>query len=170
MELISITSLCHSVGVPQNTVENWIEDYNCYIPETDQYYHLEAINVLNFIKRCKAKNYHKSQIMKMLAHKNFSNAVEIPTEDIQSSPDPENYDENILAVMQTIGKTVEKVTDQDESIEILQEDQTKQKQRIKATEKQISALKLEIQSLKQEPPLEKEYEMKKKSFAKLFQS
>ncbi|WP_175631837.1 MerR family transcriptional regulator [Virgibacillus siamensis] len=182
MGLLSINGLCHTVGVPQNTVIHWIEDFNFYIPETHfqnvTYYHTDAIDVLKFIKRYKDKGYQKTQIMYMLENSVFPIPVKKTVEGEQQTLNSENYRENILTVMQTLGKTVTNVSDQKESIMDIQEQQNQHKKRIKNTEKQmeeiselkqeIELLKQEIESLKQEPPLAKEYEMKKESFAKLF--
>lgn len=178
LELVSINGLCHIVDVPQNRAAKWIEDFNFYIPETKRkdvtYYHPEAIDVLKFIKKCKAQNYKKQQIMEMLANQNFSLKSEKTTDDLPQSLDRENYKENILTIMQTIGKTVANVSDQRESIKALQEQQSEQKKRIKNTEKQtqiIYDLKQKIETLGQETLTPaKEYEMKKKSFAKLFEN
>ncbi|ASN05547.1 hypothetical protein CFK40_11265 [Virgibacillus necropolis] len=164
------------VGVPQNTAANWIEDFNFYIPDTerrdDTYYHPEAIDVLKFIKECKNQHYQKPEIMEMLANKKFPITIEKTKEDVQPPLDQENYKENILTVMQTVGKTVANVSDQKELIKVLQEQQNKQNKRIKNTEKQIekiNELKQEIKALKQNCTPAQEYEMKKKSFAMLFE-
>lgn len=176
LELLSLNGLCHIVGVPQDTAANWIEDFNFYIPETKQkditYFQPEAINVLQFIKECKNQNYRKQRIMEMLANEEFPVTVEKTNEDVSQSLNQENYKENILTVMQTIGKTVANVSDQRESIKALQDQQDEQNKRIKNTEKQsqeISHIKQEMKALKQEKYSPgKEYEMKKKSFAELF--
>lgn len=176
LELLSINGLCHIVGVPQDTAEHWIEDFTIYIPRTEHrdglYYHLEAIDVLKFIKECKNQNYQKPQIMEMLANKCFPTIVERTIEDIQLTFNQGNYKENILTVMQTIGKTVSNVANQEKSIKAIQEQQTKQKKRMKDTEKlveEINDLKREIETLKQKSSQEKEYELKKESFAQLFE-
>ena len=141
LELVSINGLCHIVDVPQNRAAKWIEDFNFYIPETKR---------------------------------NFSLKSEKTTDDLPQPLDRENYKENILTVMHTIGKTVANVSDQRESIKALQEQQSEQKKRIKTTEKQtqiIYDLKQKIETLGQETLTPaKEYEMKKKSFAKLFEN
>ncbi|ASK63858.1 hypothetical protein CFK37_17680 [Virgibacillus phasianinus] len=178
LELLSINGLCHIVDIPHNKAVKWIEDYNFYIPETKRkdvvYYHPEAINVLKFIKKCKSQKYKKPQIMEMLAGQNFLLPIEDTTEDETDSLDNEDYKENVLTVMQTIGKTVASVSDQKESIKDLQEQQHEQKKRIKNTEKQtqeINELKRKIEKLRQEKvSLAKEYQMKKRSFAKLFEN
>ncbi|GAA0614453.1 hypothetical protein GCM10009001_34670 [Virgibacillus siamensis] len=178
MELLSVNGLCHLVGVPQDTIMNWVEDFNFYIPEKNfqnvTYYHSEAIDVLKFIKKCKEQGYEKKQIMEMLTNNNIPVPVEKTMEDEQQALDyDENYRENILTVMQTIGKTVANVANQKETLDDLQEQQHEHNKRIKNTEKQleeINKLKQEIQSLKQEHTPAKEYEMKKESFAKLFKN
>lgn len=177
LELLSISGLCHIVDVSQNTAANWIEDFNVYFPEKKQndvtYYHPEAINVLKFIKACKNQNYQKPQIMEMLANQDFPITEEKTIDDLQLELDQVNYKDNLLTVMQTIGKTVTNVSNQEESIKGLQEQQNKQHKRLKHTEKQteeIHDLKREIKALKQDLKPAKEYEMKKKSFAKLFES
>lgn len=176
MELLSINGLCHIVGVPQNTAITWIEDFNFYIPEKKlqnvTYYHPEAIDVLKFIKKCKDQEYQKTQIMEMLASRKFPIPLEKTTEDEQQTLDRENYKENILTLMQTIGKTVANVSSNKESILDIQEQQNEQKKRIKNTEKlmeEINDLKQEIAALKQERTPAKEYKRRKESFAKVFE-
>lgn len=176
LEFLSINGLCHIVGVPQNTAANWIEDFNVYIPKKKHrdvtYYHPEAIDVIKFIKKCKSQKYQNQQIMEMLENNNFPITVEKTIEDMQLTSDRGSYKENIKTVMQTIGKTVANVSKQEESIKGIQEQQNEQNKRIKNTENQteeINDLKQEIEALKQKLTPAKEYEMKKESFAKLFE-
>lgn len=176
MELLSFNSLCHVVGVPQRNIGNWIEEFTIYIPKKQQrdgmYYFPEAIDILRFIKKCKDRNYEKSEIMKMLAKKSFPIRVENTVENVQNRVDQGEYRDNILTVMQTIGKTVSNVATQKETIQAIQEQQTKQKKRIKIIEeqaKEIEQLKQEIEALKQQLSTEKPYVMKKYTLAKLFE-
>ncbi|MBY7144346.1 MerR family transcriptional regulator [Virgibacillus sp. NKC19-3] len=176
LELLSINGLCQIVGVSEHTAANWIENFNTHIPQTTElgvtYYHPEAIETLKFIKACKNKNYQTEQIKEMLANKISPITMERTIEDVQESLDQGNYKENILTVMQTIGKTVSNVADQEKSIKSLEEQHNEQNKRIKDMEKQakeINNLKQEIKALKQEQTPAKEYEIKKESFAKLFE-
>src|SRR5699024_2442617 len=166
MELLSFNSLCHIVGVSQQTVGKWIEEFTIYIPKKQRrdgvYYFPEAIDILRFIKKCKYQNYEKSEIMKMLAKKSFPIRVENTIENIQNRVDQMEYRDNVLTVMQTIGKTVSNVATQNETIQAIQEQQTKQKKRIKIIEeqaKEIEQLKQEIEALKQQLGMEKPYEI-----------
>ncbi|WP_449355299.1 MerR family transcriptional regulator [Virgibacillus natechei] len=176
LELLSMFGLCQIVGVTEITAEAWTKDFNNYIPKTSQwgttYYHPEAIETLKFIKACKNNNYQTQQIKEMLANKITPITMERTIEDVQQSLDQGNYKENILTVMQTIGKTVSNVAGQEKSIKALQEQHDEQNKRIKNMEKQakeIDDLKQEIKNLKQKHVPAKEYEAKKKSFAKLFE-
>lgn len=175
LELLSISGLCHIVGVTQSTAEHWIEDFNAYIPEMKQkdvtYYYPEAIGVLQFIKESKNQRFQKPEIMEMLTHGNCPITAEKTIGNVQPKTNRKNDKENILTVMQTIGKTVEKVSNQNNLIKDLQEQQNQQNKRIKNMEKQtekINHLKQEFEALKQGRTLANEYEMKKESFAKLF--
>ncbi|WP_188725660.1 MerR family transcriptional regulator [Lentibacillus populi] len=174
LELLNLHGLCHIVDVPQSTAENWIEEFNVYIPKAEKqdviYYHPEAIDVLKFIKQCKNQNYKKASIKKMLGDRSFMVTKKSSIEDVQSALDQGNYKDNILTVMQTIGKTVANVASQEKSITAVKEQQDKQKKRIKMIEKQtekINDLKQEINELKQERTTS-DYKIKKEAFAKLF--
>ncbi|UJL45638.1 MerR family transcriptional regulator [Virgibacillus sp. NKC19-16] len=176
LELLSINGLCQIVGVTEKTAADWTNDFNNYIPKTSQwgttYYPPEAIETLKFIKACKNKNYQTPQIKNMLANNISPITMERTIEDVQQSLEEGNYKENILTVMQTIGKTVSNVADQEKSLKALQEQNDEQNKRIKNMEKQakeINDLKQEIKNLKQKHIPAKEYEAKKKSFAKLFE-
>lgn len=176
MELLHFNRLCHIVGVPQRTAGNWLEEFTIYIPKKQQqdgiYYLPEAIDILRFIKKCKYQNYEKSEIMKQLAKKSFPIRVENTMEDVHKTVEQGEYRDNILTVMQTIGKTVSNVATQNETIQTIQEQQTKQKKRIKIIEEQaaeIAQLKQEIEALKQQFSTAKAYEVKKYTLAKLFE-
>lgn len=176
LELLRIQDLCHIIGIPQSTVAKWINEFNLYIPKTRKQneilYHSEAIDVLNFIKKCKNQKYKKQPIMKMLADKSFPITKNSSIKDVQSALDHGNYKENILTVMQTIGKTVANVASQEKWINALVEQQNKHKRQIKIIEKQtdeINGLKQDIKELKQEHTSAKDYRMKKLSFAQLFE-
>lgn len=175
MELVSFNGLCHIVGVPQRTARNWLEEFKIYIPKKQQqdgiYYLPEAIDILRFIKKCKYQNYEKSEIMKLLEKKSFPIRVE-NTVDAQKTVGQGEYRDNILTVMQTIGKTVSNVATQKKTIQAIQEQQTKQKRRIKIIEEQaeeIEQLKQEIEALKQQFSTAKAYEVEKYTLAKLFE-
>lgn len=175
LELLSISGLSHIIGVTEKTAENWIEEFNTHVPKTTElgmtYYHPEAIDTLKFIKTCKHKNYQTPQIRKMLTNNISPITMQRTIEDVQQSLEQENYKENLLTVMQTIGKTVSNVADQEKSIKSLQEQYDEQNKRIKDVEKQakeINDLKQEIEALKQKLTPAKEYQVKKESFAKLF--
>src|SRR5699024_4177302 len=140
MELLRFNSMCHVVGVPQRNVGNWIEQFTIYISRRQQrdemYYFPDAIDIIRLMKKCKDGNYEKSEIVKMLAKKSFPIRVVNTVENVQNRVDQGEYRDNILTVMQTIGKTVSNVATQKETIQAIQEQQTKQKKRIKLIEEQ----------------------------------
>lgn len=176
MELLSFKGLCQIVGVPQSTAGNWIEEFTIYIPKTQQqdgmYYLPEAIDMLRFIKKCKDQSYKRAEIMKMLGERSFPIRVENTIkEDVQMNFEQEDYRDNILAVMQTIGVTVSNVETQEKVLQTIKAQQIIQKRRIKIIEKQIEEidqLKQEIKALKHQSAKANEYEMRKYSLAKLF--
>lgn len=166
MELLSFNRLCQTVGISQTTAENWIEEFTIYIPKTKQhdgmYYLPEAIDILRFIKKCKYQNYEQNKIMEMLGKRSFPIRVEDTIEDVKMAFDQEDYRDNILTVMQTIGATVSNVAAQKETVQLMQEQQEKQTEEIKQ-------LKQEIKALKQQASTAKAYEIKKRTFTKLFE-
>lgn len=176
MEWLSFNSLCHIVGVPRSTAEDWIKEFTIYIPKTQQrddtYYLHEAIDILRFIKKCKYQNYEKSTIVKMLKKRSFPIRVENTTKNVQATFDQRDYRDNILTMMQTIGLTVSNVAAQEKAIQTIQVQQIKQSNWIKTIEKQaeeIDQLKLEIEALKQQSDSGSEYEMNKYTLARLFE-
>lgn len=174
MELLSIRSLSRMVGISLYTAANWIEDFDVYIPKTEErdatYYYPDAVDVLKRIKKWKAKNYENAQIKIMLANYALPTNQNHAMKETQTTLDHGNDKENMLTIMQTIGKTVSNVTNQEKIIHELQEQQRKQLKRIKKLEKQvedINELKQEIATLKREIA-SNNYETSKASFARLF--
>jgi DNA-binding transcriptional MerR regulator len=176
MELLSFNGLCQIVGISRITAKNWVDEFSMYIPKTEQqdgmYYLPEAIDMLRFIKKCKYQNECKNKIRWMLAQRSFPIRVENTMENIQVTVDQEEYRDNMLTVMQTIGATVSNVATQQDRIESIQEQQGKHKKQIKNIEKQakeIDQLKQELEAFKQQVATENEYELSKYKFAKLFE-
>jgi HAMP domain-containing protein len=177
LELLRIHDLSHIVGIPHSTAAKWIKEFDMYIPKTQKqdgiYYHAEAIDVLTFVKKCKDQHYKKQPIIKMLADKSYPITETSSIKDVQAALDQGNYKENILTVMQTIGKTAANVANQEKWINALVEQQNKHKRQIKIIEKQtdeINDLKQDIKELKQEHTNARDYKLKKLSFAKLFET
>ncbi|WP_157087652.1 MerR family transcriptional regulator [Oceanobacillus damuensis] len=178
MELLTIDGLCYIIDVSKDTMSEWIEDFNVYIPKTVEknitYYHPEAIDILKFIKKCKAKDYQNNQISEMLANRNIPVTATRSLEEIQHSIDEGYHKENILTVMQTIGKTVSNVANQEKEIQALQQIQREQHKKIQQLEeqttKEINDLRQEIEALKQQLTTTSVYEIKKRSFANLFKT
>lgn len=167
MEFLSFNGLCHIVGISQYTAENWIKEFNIYIPRTQQHdethYLPEAIDILRLIKKCKYQNYGKNEIMELLS------TGESAKKDVQRTAGQNEYQDNILPLMQTIGITVSHAEAQEKAIQKLQEQQMQQKKIMKKQAKEMKQLKQEIQALKQWYTPAKEYEMKKLTMAKLFE-
>ena len=177
LELLTINGLCYIVDVSEDTMLVWIEDFNVYIPKTEDenitYYHPESIDVLKFIKKCKSADYQNSQISEMLANRNIVTTTDSPIEEIQNSIDKGSHKENILTVMQTIGKTVSNVSNQEKEINALKQVQREQSRKIQQLEEQtkvINDLKQEMKALKQQQETTSVYETKKRSFANLFKT
>lgn len=163
-----------AVGSPKSTVADWIDEFNVYIPKTKQgnvtYYKPEAIDVLKFIKDCRAQNYDKAQIFELLAKKGFPITVEEAVADVENALSQGNYRDTLLAVMETTGQAVAKIADQDEEIKELRKKQDGTDERIEDVERrveEIEFLKREIEELKKELAATKE-ESKKGFFARLF--
>ncbi|GGJ88431.1 hypothetical protein GCM10007063_08670 [Lentibacillus kapialis] len=156
MEFLSKESLSHIMGVQKNTLEKWIEDFNVYIPKTKlnnvTYYRPDGIEVLKFIKKCNDQDYDRKQIREMLATSTFPIRLENMHSVSQQSHD-ESYKENVVTMMQTIGKVVSNVENQQQLVEIIKEKQKNQNKLIKDIKKQtdeIDHLKQEMETLKQQ--------------------
>lgn len=163
VKLLRKKDLHPEVGVAKSTVADWIEDFNIYIPQSKQgnitYYQPETIEVLNYIKECREHNYQKQQIMEALANSGFPVTIEEAKEDANKFINQYASQENseFLTVMQTMGQTVHKLSNQDESIKGLQNKGLEHEgrmdeieERTEKTDETIKDLKLEIESLKEE--------------------
>ncbi|GAB4074181.1 hypothetical protein GCM10028778_16840 [Barrientosiimonas marina] len=180
MDLLRKKDLHPEVGVAKSTVADWIEDFNIYIPKTKQknvtYYRPEAIEVLNFIKQCRERNYQKQQIMELLADQGFpvmAEAQEDAEESISKRTNQDNGD--LRDVIQTMGQAVQKLSDQDESIKSLQDREESREERMDDMEKRteqtsetVEDLKQEIQDLKTELAETREKVDKRGFWARLF--
>lgn len=176
LELLSSNGLSQIVNVPESTVSHWTDEFQLFIPKTKKqdtlYYLPEAVDVLLSIKKYYDQDYSKSEILKFLADNSFprnknSQAEGNHTEMTKKS----THKENLVTMMQTIGKTVANVASQDKLIQTVKEQQSKQNQRIKIIEKQaeeIDNLKLEFKQIKQEQSTADTYQKKKQAFARLF--
>lgn len=175
LELLKIDGLCHIIGVQKTQVEEWIEEFKVYIPKTEDknvtYYHPEAIDALKFIKKKKSEGYQNSQISEMLANRDIHFTADNSLEEIQNAIDEGSHRENMLTIMQTIGKTVSNMVNQEKEIRALKQVQHEQSKKIQVLEeqtKEINNLKQEIEILKQQQATTPRYEIQKKSFANLF--
>jgi DNA-binding transcriptional MerR regulator len=144
LDLLRKKDLHTSVGSPKSTVADWIEDFNVYIPKVKQgnvtYYKPETIDVLKFIKKCRDQNYHKAQIMQMLADKGFPITVEEAVEDVKKSLEGDSPRDTLLTVMQTMGQAVSKIAEQDETLKTLSEQQNGQDERLNELEKRTEEM------------------------------
>jgi DNA-binding transcriptional MerR regulator len=181
LDLLRKKDLHLAVDMPKSTVADWIEDFSVYIPKTKignvTYYKPEAIDVLKFIKECRAQNYQKPQIYEMIAEKGFAITVEEAVDDIKTALNGGNYRDTLLAVMETTGQAVAKIADQEEEIKELRTKQDEtvetisvQNERIEKVEKkadEIESLRRELEELKKELAATKE-ENKKGIWARFF--
>lgn len=176
LELLSSDDLSQMIDVPESTVNDWLSEFQLFIPKTkkrDELYYLpEAVNVLQFIKTCYDQNNAKSQIVKWLADRSFPEIARNSMENDQSDKGKKGTNkENFVTMMQTIGKTVANVASQEKLLQMVKEQQSKHNRRIKMIEKQaeeIDNLKLEIKQIKDEQPSGDTYQQKKQAFARLF--
>ncbi|WP_010529774.1 MerR family transcriptional regulator [Lentibacillus jeotgali] len=156
MEFLSKDSLSHIIGVQKNTLEQWIEDFNVYISKTKlnnvTYYRPDGIDVLKFIKECSDQDYDRQQIREMLATSTFPVRLE-NMQRVSRQSHSESYKENVVTMMQTIGKVVSNVENQQQLVEIIKEKQKNQNKLIRDIKKQtdeIGHLKQEVNILKQQ--------------------
>src|SRR5699024_5173114 len=128
--------------------------------------------VLLLIKEYDDKDYSKSEIMKFLADRSLPKNGDHPYGDNQTKVTKKNTrKENLVTMMQTIGKTVANVASQDKLIQTIKEQQSKQEQRIKIIEQQaeeIGNLKQEIKQIRHEQSTTNTYQQKKQAFARMF--
>ncbi|HLR63572.1 MAG TPA: MerR family transcriptional regulator [Lentibacillus sp.] len=168
MEFLSIESLSHIVGVHKYTLKKWIQDFNVYVPKTKlnnvTYYRPDGVDVLKFIKQCKEQNYERQQIREILANSTFPIRLE-NIQDMSENTHNENDKVNMLTMMQTIGKIVSNVEDQQHLVGIIEEKQKNQNKLIKDIKKrtdEISHLKEEIETLKQQLASVTNHDLKRK--------
>lgn len=174
MELLRKKDLHPQVDAAKSTVADWIEDFHVFIPTVKRgnvtYYKPETIDVLKFIKKCREQNYHKVQIMELLAEHGFPVTVEEAVEDVKKVIEGSNARDSLITIMQTMGQAVTKIAEQDEVVKTLKNKQDGQDGRIIVLEKrmnEVDFLKHEIESLKKELAAAKE-ENKKGFWSRLF--
>lgn len=167
LELLTINGLCHILNVSKSTLKKWMDDFNVYIPKSESqhetYYHPESIDVLKFIKMCKFQNYPNPQIKEMLTNRNMPVMETQPVDDVLYSVDKGSYRENLLTIMQTLGKAVSKSERQERVLKQQHNQSLKQAEEIMKLKSEINELKLQLHP-------EMEYEKKKQSFKKLFET
>lgn len=181
MELLRKKDLHPAVGVAKSTVADWIEDFNIYIPQLKQgnvtYYRTETIDVLMFIKQCREQNYQKQQIMQALVTKGFPVTVEEAREDAENAISKHTGQDmaDFLTVIQTMGQAVQKLSDQDESLQDLQDmgeahegRMDEMEKRTEQTSETVDHLKQEILALKKELAAAREKEEKQGFWSRLF--
>src|SRR5699024_8893653 len=159
LELLSSNGLSQIINVPESTVSSWTDEFQMFIPKAkkqDKLYYLpEAVDVLLLIKQYDDENYSKTDIMKMLADRVFPKK-ENNMDEHKQQPEKKKkgtHKENLVTMMQTIGKTVANVASQEKLLQMLQEQQSKHNRRIKIMEKQaeeIDSLKVEMQQIRSE--------------------
>ncbi|MFC3040799.1 hypothetical protein ACFOGI_11125 [Virgibacillus xinjiangensis] len=166
LELLSINGLCHVVGVPLDTGARWIMEFKEHIPTSKQndatYYHLEAIDILGFIKACKEQHYSSDQITEMLENKCFPITTNSSMDMVKETLEQGNYKGNMLTVMQTLGMTVSNVANQEKMLDTLKQQQKEQSEK-------MDRLTDELETMKEDIAAGRDYFLKKEAFAKLFQ-
>ena len=171
MDLLRKKDLHEKIGIPKSTVADWLLEFNVYIPKVRQgkvtYYKKEALEVLQFIKECREKNYDKSQIFQLLADKGFPITVEEAVQNVKKVIE-ESPRDSLLTIMQTIGQAVSKIAEQDERINEAKKVIEYQQERIELLERRIEEMdeiRTELERVRQEIASTKE---KKGFFLRLF--
>lgn len=143
MDLLRKKDLHEKVGIPKSTVADWLLEFHVYIPKVKQgkvtYYKKEALEVLQFIKGCREKNYDKSQIFQLLADKGFPITVEEAVQDVKKVIEESSRD-SLLMIMQTMGQAINKIAEQDEKISETKKVIEYQQERIELLEKRIKEM------------------------------
>lgn len=175
MKLLSVKDLSRIISMPESTVNRWTAEFKLFIPKTkkqDKMFYLpEAASVLLSIKTYYDAGYSKSDIMKFLADKSLPSEANDAAKVNQTEEAKSLYEKNFVTMMQTIGKVVANVADQDRLLQTVKEQQAKQDQRLNTIEKQaveIDDLKQEIKQIKHELTSPDMYEDDKLAFSQLF--
>lgn len=143
MDLLRKKDLHEKLGIPKSTVADWLLEFNVYIPKLKQgrvtYYKRETLEVLQFIRECREKNYDKPQIFQLLADKGFPITVEEAVQDVKKVIEGSPRD-SLLTIMQTIGQAVNKVAEQDEQISATKKIIEYQQERIEVLERRMEEM------------------------------
>ena len=171
MDLLRKKDLHEKVGIPKSTVADWLLEFHVYIPKVKQgrvtYYKKEVLEVLQFIKGCREKNYDKSQIFQLLADKGFPITVEEAVQDVKKVIEESSRD-SLLMIMQTMGQAINKIAEQDEKISETKKVIEYQQERIELLErriKEMDEIRTELERVRKEIAVAKE---KKGFFSRLF--
>ncbi|GAA3332265.1 hypothetical protein GCM10020331_091760 [Ectobacillus funiculus] len=130
------------------------------------YYRKEVLEVLQFIKGCREKNYDKSQIFQLLADKGFPITIEEAAQDVKKVIEESSRD-SLLTIMQTMGQAVSKIAEQDEQIRETKKVIEYQQERIELLErriKEMDEIRTELERVRKEIAVAKE----KKRFLAVF--
>lgn len=143
LDLLRKKDLHEKLGIPKSTVADWLLEFNVYIPKLKQgrvtYYKRETLEVLQFIRECREKNYDKPQIFQLLADKGFPITVEEAVQDVKKVIEGSPRD-SLLTIMQTIGQAVNKVAEQDEQISATKKIIEYQQERIEVLERRMEEM------------------------------
>lgn len=118
--MFGIDDLHLEIGVPEETIVDWIKTFNVYIPKLNFrdriYYYPAAIDVLKFIKECKQQNYDNPEIVEMIVTRGFP--ITYTDEMKENQADEKLNKEDKQRVMQKIGLTVTDDSEQKKANEI----------------------------------------------------
>lgn len=179
--LLRKKDLVDALGVAKSTVADWVGEFQVFIPTSKEgsltYYMPEAIDVLNTIKALREQNMPKGEIYAVLQDKGFPITVQEAIEDVQKALAKGDARKQLLDVMGQVGNALERLADQEETLEYIEkrqnhlsdqqnslsEQQSVQDGRVTDLELTVQQLKTELESARTEIAITKaELEKKRK--------
>jgi DNA-binding transcriptional MerR regulator len=158
--------LVEALGVAKSTVADWVIEFQVYIPTVRQgsvtYYLPEAIDVLNVIRELREQDYAKPDIMRMLGERGFPITIVEAVEDVQRVVDKADYRDGFLKIMQNVGESIARVTEQTQRIDRHEERMDGQDGRIAELEQQLESLRTELAAAKEQQDRRKWYQFFKR--------
>lgn len=130
-EFLKKKEVIERVGAPRTTVHDWMTDFSSFIPKVKNgstvYYKPESVNVLLKVKEMREQGYDKTQIAIQLPQLGFAIEVdESVSKEVRTDMEPVNNRDALLAVIQTMGTAMERMTELEKAIQESQQKQLEQ--------------------------------------------
>jgi DNA-binding transcriptional MerR regulator len=143
-DLLRKKDVTESVGAAKTTVHDWLQEFSPFIPKIKNgqtvYYKPQAVEVLRAIKNMREQGLDKTQIALELPKMGFSIDSDETVNNVSKVQERFEQSENrdaLMTVMQTMAKTMERMTELEKEIDETKKRQIEQEQKNNELGKQI---------------------------------